>query len=85
MRKRQSKRKLRAKTPIGAYDNYAAMRRRLRAEGDALVAAYTGPINHAIWPIYVTVPDASKPAGIAVLCFRNQQEADAAGFDWIGR
>jgi hypothetical protein len=61
------------------------MRDRLRREGDALVAAYTGPINHATWPIYVTVPDASKPAGIRVLMFKDRQEADAAGFDWIGR
>lgn len=85
MRNRPAKRKLRAKTPVGAYDNYLAMRDRLRREGNALVAAYTGPINHAIWPTYVTVPDARKPAGIAVLVFNDRQQADAAGFDWIGR
>lgn len=64
-------------------------KRRLRAVNDEAMARSRVPVTRydagVSWPIYVTVPDASIPAGICVLIFKSRQEADAAGFDWIGR
>lgn len=42
-------------------------------------------ISTGHFPATVTVPDPTAPAGIKLLEFRSREEADAAGFDWVGR
>lgn len=84
-------RKARRERPEGAM-SLLDYKRRLRAINDAAVArskvtvtSYAAHVRGVSWPIYVTVPDPHQPAGLRVRCFKDRQEADAAGFEWIGR
>ena len=83
---RASKPGRKASTAIGAYDNYLAKKRRIREENDRLLREDTGRdvVRQGVWPAYVT--DGMKPDGtLRVLVFANREEADAKGFQWVGR
>src|SRR3954462_109121 len=64
----------------------AERKRRLRQEGDAVMARSPAhPVSYVRWPIRGPVRWPKSPSGTRPLTFANRAEADKAGFDWIGR